>query len=461
MNAERTFRAFPLNNFSASVWQIATLITAIAVGFVFFSLEVAPTAIFAATLGIAAAIALIFYPEVALALYVVVGDVKGDDRIASLLPVDFTIALAAILLIGVAVNLLRKKPVLSPPPVYFLYVVLVAIMAASLTYTPALGAGVEKLGRFLTFTAVVIVAPFFVLGTRRAMTRFLGGFCVAAFAICACSLTGLEGTERLESLSGNTIGLGHVACALLIVIWFGVLPQLSFRGRVLLYPLLAVPAIALIGSGSRGSVIALGLALLLGIYFYRRLALDLLCLATLGLLALPLAGLPRASLDYLATLTQSTNLEGLLSFRTALLSYGWNLLQRHPLFGAGLAGYRYSSPNPGLYKWPHNIFLEVACEIGIPAAMLVFAIFFSAIREAFRQAMDRLTPGFAFSLLAAALLLSGIINGLNTGDINSDRLTWLFVALVFVVRGLRHNLHGDSSEHKSFQNVNHFSTACE
>jgi hypothetical protein len=41
------------------------------------------------------------------------------------------------------------------------------------------------------------------------------------------------------------------------------------------------------------------------------------------------------------------------------------------------------------------------------------------------------------SQLAAALLVIGIINGTNTGDINSDRSTWLFLSLVFVVRGFR------------------------
>jgi hypothetical protein len=30
----------------------------------------------------------------------------------------------------------------------------------------------------------------------------------------------------------------------------------------------------------------------------------------------------------------------------------------------------------------------------------------------------------------------GIVNATNTGDINSDRSTWLFLSLVFVVRGL-------------------------
>jgi hypothetical protein len=31
----------------------------------------------------------------------------------------------------------------------------------------------------------------------------------------------------------------------------------------------------------------------------------------------------------------------------------------------------------------------------------------------------------------------GIVNATNTGDINSDRSTWLFLSLVFVMRGLR------------------------
>ena len=43
----------------------------------------------------------------ALALYVVIGDVKGDERVASLLPVDLTLALGAVLLAGMLLNALR------------------------------------------------------------------------------------------------------------------------------------------------------------------------------------------------------------------------------------------------------------------------------------------------------------------------------------------------------------------
>jgi O-antigen ligase len=311
------------------------------------------------------------------------------------------------------------------------------LMTASLAYTPVLAAGIEKLGRFLTVTGIVIVAPFVVLGTPQAMKRFFAGFGVAAFAICAWSLSSLGGSERLATPSDNTIGLGHIACALILLIWFAVIPRCAFPERALAYLLLGVPVVALIGSGSRGAAIACAIAILLSPLFRRRLMLDLACLTGMGLVALPFANIPASSIEYLGTLAADRGLGALLSFRADLLDYGWKLLTLHPLIGVGIQGFRYYSPNPELYKWPHNIFLEIACEMGIPAALIALAIFGSAIREAYRQLKDRDSPYFVLSQLAAALLLVGIVNGTNTGDINSDRTTWLFVSLVFIVRSLR------------------------
>lgn len=382
---------------------------------------------------------LLLYPEFALAAYVVIGDVKGDDSVASLVPMDLTLALGAVLLAGIALNLLRKRRPLSPPPVYFLFVLLVAMMTASLVYTPAFAAGLDKLGRFLTVTGIVIIAPFFVLNTPAAMKRFLIGFGSAAFAICAWSLSSLGSNHRLVSPSDNTIGLGHVACALFVLIWLGVISRYSFPRCALAYPLLGVAAIALVGSASRGSAIACALAVIVSVAWNRKLFLDIASLATIAVAAIPFIGIPSASISYLSTLVTSQSMGDLLNFRADLLDHGWHLLQRHPLIGAGLAGFRYVSPNPTLYKWPHNIFLEIACELGIPALLLALAIFGSAIREALHQIRDRLSPYAFLSQITAALLLVGMVNSVNTGNINSDRSTWLFVSLVFAVRALRAN----------------------
>ena len=81
----------------------------------------------------------------------------------------------------------------------------------------------------------------------------------------------------------------------------------------------------------------------------------------------------------------SQSVKALLFFRAELLAYGWDLMQRHPLLGVRIQGFRYYSPNAGLYNWPHNIFLEVSCEWGWRAGLLVIAVFVLAMREAWRQ----------------------------------------------------------------------------
>lgn len=382
-------------------------------------------------------IALLAYPEFALAAFLVVGDVKGDDRIAALFPCDLTLAVGAIVVLGVLINLLRKKRIGTFPPVYFLFVPLVAVMTLSLVYTPVFSAGLEKLGLFVTVTAVAILAPFFVLSDPHAMKRFLWAFGCAAYAICLISLAGLGGTDRLVTPSDNTIGLGRLACVLAATVWFAFIPGASPRRRLLGYAILSVPLIAMIGSGSRGSTIAFAVLILATVFFYRRLALDIAGLAVVGTIALPLIDIPQASFRYLGSLFGAQTVGGLLDFRGDLLEYGWQLLKQHPLIGAGIGGFRYSSPNPGLYKWPHDIFIELACELGIPAALIAVAVFGSAIRESTRQLRDTASPYFTLSMIAAALLWIGVVAAITTGNINSDRSIWFFISLVFVIRSYR------------------------
>src|SRR4029077_15253526 len=299
----------------------ALLAAALAIGFALFAFD-APLRTLMLLAGAAAAVALLLYPELALALYVIVGDVKGDDRVASLFPVDLTIALGAILMTGIAFNFLRKKRMVSMPPAYFLFLALVALMAASLAYTPVLDAGLEKLARFLTVTGIVIIAPFFALGSPQAMKRFLVAFSVAAFSICAYSLANLGGSERLVTPSSNTIGLGHIACALIALIWFGLVARVSFPRRMFTYLLLAVPGVALLGSGSRGPAVALGMVILGSLFFYRRLLLDFVCLTILGIIAVPFLHIPASAFEYMGSLVRSRSVSALLSFRGELLDYG-------------------------------------------------------------------------------------------------------------------------------------------
>src|SRR5271167_4501204 len=139
---------FPLSS-------LAILAGSLIAGLAMFSFAPSPEKALCGVAGAASLAVLLLFPELALALYVVVGDVKGDERVASLLPYDLTLALGAILLAGIALNFLRGKRWVPMPPVYFRLLALVALMTASLSYTPVFDAGLEKLQRFLSVTGIV------------------------------------------------------------------------------------------------------------------------------------------------------------------------------------------------------------------------------------------------------------------------------------------------------------------
>jgi|GEM_PF-2101160 len=424
------------NAFAASK-TAAVAAGALAISFLLFAAFGDASTFAKALIAAGGLLVLLLYPEFALAAFMVIGDLKGNERIASLFPCDLTLAAGLIVAAGIALNLVRNKRIAPLPPVYFLFLALAGMMTASLLYTPNVSAGLDKLTLFLTFTALAIVGPFFVLSDARALKRFLWCFGSVAYVICIASLAGLGGADRLVTPSDNTIGLGRMACILAAIIWCAAVAGAPLRKRVFAYAALAVPLIAMIGAGSRGPVVAFALVVLASLLFDRRLILDVAALGTAGIAALPFARIPESSFAYLGLLTKAQSLHGLLDFRANLLAFGWILVRQHPLIGAGLGGFRYSSPNPGLYKWPHNIFLELACELGIPAALIGLMIFGGAIRESVRQLRDAASPYFQLSVIAAALLCIGGVAAVTTGDINSDRSIWLFVSLVFVIRAYR------------------------
>src|ERR1700751_4196911 len=87
--------------FGVSGVRAAILAGSFAASFAAFALVDSPSRMFCLAVGAIAFAALLIYPEFALALYLVIGDVKGDDRVSSLFPVDLTLALAALLIAGI------------------------------------------------------------------------------------------------------------------------------------------------------------------------------------------------------------------------------------------------------------------------------------------------------------------------------------------------------------------------
>src|SRR5215831_12229200 len=321
------------------------------------------------------------YPEIALGLFFLVGLVKGDPSLSST-PVDLTVLVGVTVQFAVCYRIFIKRQTLHFPPEYFFYVPLLGIMVLSLLYAPNLTGALDKLLRFVCLTGIGIVAPFVLFDDLRKITRFFSVLILGGIAIGINSLTMLGGQERMVSPSGLNTELGAASAVALILIWGLIFPRLSLVRRLFLYPVLGLLGVALIGSGGRFANVAAALCVLIGAFLYRKLFWDLLIVGGLGILALPFFWIPQASFDYLRSVLHPSQAMGT---RNDLMWLGVRMFSEHPIFGVGAQGFRYLSPNPLTYNYPHNLFLELGSEMGIVAALAFLALTFFAFREIIRQ----------------------------------------------------------------------------
>jgi O-antigen ligase len=373
---------------------------------------------------------LLRHAEIAVAIFYVVGFFKGDARLESS-PVDLTVSVAVLMIVAIVIRLAFTEQELQLPRAFLWYLPILFLMFMSLSYTPSLAAGLDKTLRFVFLTLLGAVSPFVLVNSRVKLERFLATLVVGAILMSINSFFMLGGEDRLVAPSGETTSLGFCAGLALIVIWTLWFPKLSLPRRILFYPLIGVLAVALVGSGGRLANVATAVSLGLSILFCRRLVLDFGIILGCGIAALPFVNIPAASLQYLASLTRPHDAFGT---RTDLMRFGLQTFLDHPLLGVGVQGYRYVTPNPLTYNFPHNLLLELGAELGVFAvvAFLIFAV--CSFRVLFQLLREHKLPYLALERTVLSLLVLGALDVSVSGEMNNDRLFFFLLSLPFVLR---------------------------
>lgn len=382
------------------------------------------------TIGSSAFLLLLRYPEVTLGLFFLVGVVKADPHLASA-PIDLTLAVGGVLIVASVHRLFTRKQSLQLPQEYLLYLPILIMMVLSLAYTPDLTAGLDKFLRFICLTSLGILTPFILIDDTRKLRRLFIAMTIGGLLISIQSLTSTTGDDRLISPSGLNTELGAASAIAIIIIWNLLFPNWSMLRRLLLYPVIGVLALALVGSGGRFANAITVLCVLLGTLFCRKLIGDVVLAGVLGIFALPFVHVPEASLEYLSSLA---NPGGAMGTRDPLLKVGVQLFSQHPLFGVGLQGYRFLSPNPVTYNFPHNIFLELGTEMGMIAAVAFLALAFSSFRESVRQMRHLRRDPLVVTIFL--FLIYVFVDAMQSGDINDLRFMWFILGLPFLLRNL-------------------------
>jgi O-antigen ligase len=396
------------------------------------------------------------HPVVLLVAYLSIGVFKGATLLLEL-PVDPTLALTVLLLgvcaVRVATGRAFKVPVLLAVP----FIVLGVLLVLSLTWTPVTGYGAEKALKFWTLTLLALAAPFCVVDNEKDLRELFAWLLIAAVVGAVVTLrfgevSGVSdvnnaNTGRLE-FGGieNTIFMSRMLCAGALVALFAPATRLGGTwGRVAL-PLVGAGLIAIAASiGSRGPLVSLALAgavtLVAIIVRTPRALLPLLAMVAIGVAVLPFISLPETSAARLRGITEDPLGTLQTDGRSRLYEQAIDIAKDNPVAGLGSGGFSLYSAVllRKELRYPHNIFLEAASEVGIAAAVLLAVCMIAVLIVLFRRAWGATdTRRRSQIYLVTALLLLAFFNAQVSGDINDNRTFWTALALGWLVA--RHRL---------------------
>jgi O-antigen ligase len=199
--------------------------------------------------------------------------------------------------------------------------------------------------------------------------------------------------------------------------------------------LLPLSLVALLASGSRGPVLGGTAGLLAVLVLLSRSRQTIVRILVVGVflafsftVAIKLVP-SAASQRSISTITGTRS--GLASNgRDQLWSAGWNTFTAHPLLGVGTGSFatvarRDVCPGPGCRdKYPHNVLLETAAELGVGGLLAMIVVLVSAgglILRAWRRGGREGDQ----AAIVFGLFVSATVTAMLTGDLTGDETIWL------------------------------------
>lgn len=273
--------------------------------------------------------------------------------------------------------------------------------------------------------------------------------------------------ERFSLLLSDTIHSNVMAGQLVLILPLALaLPLFGWRQLGWLERLFSAIAALLMGSilfltQSRGALIALGATLLLlTLLRWQRSWLLLTISALMAALTVPLVG-TTTILDFLSSKVTFRGAEGRLS----LWSRALYMIQDFPFTGIGMGLYTEIAEvfypffliTPAAAPHAHNLFLQVAVDLGIPALIAWLAILLLVMLSAWqlyqvgRLKSDGWIAGIGAGLLCSqiALMVHGLTDAVTWGMVRPAPIVWGLWGLTFAAwRILVVKVKDRSTDHK-------------
>lgn len=380
----------------------------------------------------------LYIPEVGIGLYLFNGifktaDVFGDPN--SIVPTLFILALTIGILAIKEPLVIKQKVKIDPILALLAAFNLLLLVSAFATGIPG---ALEKALRLSFFTVMSLVMALLIVRSPKQVLRafrfmaLLSAF-TAAMSISAFVLEQASGVRSVTLFSSNDVIFGRTLAMgiLMSFVLFLYDHTLSKVWRWFLMITLPLTLVSLILSTSRGATVGLVGAAIFALLIHRKRP-PLWIFGIIGVSTLvyfyvtTIWGSSVVDLSNFSILTGQGTLD--LSTRLRLVMYenAYRNYLANPLLGIGTQ----SNAN-----YPHNIFLEVASELGTLGLGIFLALawlLYTKLRNLLKKPTDSVfyivvqivTIGVVYSLIIAQF----------SGNLQHQRSLWLFVALAWALQ---------------------------
>jgi O-antigen ligase len=318
-----------------------------------------------------------------------------------------------------------------------IFVLFIAVFAASILYSPDRGYGLQKLSRFATFEVIAFFAPLLLIKDARHLRQFVLTAIALSIALVAKDVLDLiyASTRVVEGNADVThIGDGMLfAVAILLTVYHGIA-----RSALLNYAVIGVLAIGMIASAARSPFVALVITIVVCAVCTKavprkKLLGGIVIIVLIGFLTLRcLEELPwvRSKVTWKETellsvasgyLIEGGTINDRLSYDRSALE----ALKEHPLVGLGIGGWAsFYSPDE-IPRFPHDFLLEVAAEQGFVGFVLLVTLLIILFRKSLSLGRCQ-NLAFLFPVLTFLVFYNAM-----TGDIENRQL-WCCFGMVVV-----------------------------
>jgi hypothetical protein len=374
---------------------------------------------------------------------------------------DFTIAIFGLTFISIFFTLIKKGTIfdLEFDKKYVPLFLFTAYLIFSLLYTPAFSYGSFKAFSFLTFNWGLFFAPILIIKDEKSAWKMIHFLIAIGIIISVYMLVNLVHniltisliyTFRATFLGVNTIGfanwVGNINIILITLLPVIKNKKLKFAALIAI----VIFTLAMVVTNSRGPMFSFLVTVAI-IFFinYKKLPVKkvvLIILVSLLFIILVLSILPPQLFErYTGLIDQGQQVSKRVTMYTVgtrLEFWKASLISAtdsvcNLFFGIGSGGFPKMFYHLDFLWYPHNIFMEVLCELGLVGVFLICWHIFSVFINSIKTLRYKLATEQKYLLLT--FLMAAVFNFIAaqfSSDLNGNRKMWLFLGALTALNSL-------------------------